>query len=564
MNALRLLPIGLALAAVLTAPGAAAQRLDPGPQVLTFYSDVDDTEQPYALYLPKNFDESRAYPLVVSLHGAGSNHRLNLKRVFGRTNADGENDVEASRYFPDWRDVDYIVASPLARGTMGYQGVAEKDVLDMLADVERRFAIDPNRRYLTGLSMGGGGTFWLALTRPDLWAAIVPVCPAPPVEAEALAMNLLNVPVYVHQGGSDPVVRPEATRAWVNRLRDVGVDVTYEEYPGVGHDSWAPAYADGRLFDWLDGRVRNAFPERVRFNATRYAYASAYWIRIDGLTPGTVARVDARFTGENTLSVRTHAVDGLTLFLEGHPSVTLGEPLAVEMDGQRMQLTAAESLGLHRAGDTWAPGALDLPETAKRAGSEGPMSAVIAERHVYVYGTADDPPPEELAARRMQAEKAAEWSAYRGWFLGRIAVYPRVVSDRGVRQSDRGEANLVLFGTAETNSVIADLSDGLPLHMTGGADTHGLVYVYPANGRYVLIASGLPWWQPDPGAQGPGSVFTAGIPALRLGEFGDYLLFEGHAGNVVASGRFDRNWKLTPAAAEALAASNLVRVNAVQ
>src|SRR5690606_29179033 len=143
---------------VLTPSTASAQSLPTGPQVLTFYSDVDDTEQPYGLYLPANFDASRKYPLVVSLHGAGSNHRLNLKRVFGRTNDGDETDVEASRYFPAWEDRDFIVVSPFVRGTMGYQGIAEKDVMDVLADVKERFPIDEDRTYLTGLSMGGGGT----------------------------------------------------------------------------------------------------------------------------------------------------------------------------------------------------------------------------------------------------------------------------------------------------------------------------------------------------------------------------------------------------------------------
>lgn len=168
----------------------AAQRLESGPQVLTFFSDVDDTEQPYGLYLPPDYDATKAYPLVISLHGAGSNHRLNLRRVFGKSNADGENDVEASRYFPEWEDVDYIVASPFARGTVGYQGVAEKDVMDVIADVKRRFSIDENRMYLTGLSMGGGGTLWIGLTRPDLWAAIAPVCPAPPDGTEDFAPSI--------------------------------------------------------------------------------------------------------------------------------------------------------------------------------------------------------------------------------------------------------------------------------------------------------------------------------------------------------------------------------------
>ena len=66
-----------------------SQKLKTGPQVLSFHSDVDDTEQPYAIYIPKSFSEKKTYPLVVMLHGAGSNHRLALKRVFGKSKATG-------------------------------------------------------------------------------------------------------------------------------------------------------------------------------------------------------------------------------------------------------------------------------------------------------------------------------------------------------------------------------------------------------------------------------------------------------------------------------------------
>jgi predicted peptidase len=101
---------------------AAAQVYAPGPQVLTFLSDVDDTDQPYAIYVPTQYSPARKYPLVISLHGPYSNHRLNLRRVFGRGNRIGETDAEASRYWPVMRDVEMFVASPLARGPMGYKG----------------------------------------------------------------------------------------------------------------------------------------------------------------------------------------------------------------------------------------------------------------------------------------------------------------------------------------------------------------------------------------------------------------------------------------------------------
>src|SRR3954451_14369458 len=105
-----------ALLCVLAVAGGLAQVYVPGPQVLTFLSDVDDTDQPYALYVPKQYDAQKKYPLVISLHGDYSNHRLNLRRVFGKGNRTGETDAEATRYWPNLRDVDFIVASPLSRG----------------------------------------------------------------------------------------------------------------------------------------------------------------------------------------------------------------------------------------------------------------------------------------------------------------------------------------------------------------------------------------------------------------------------------------------------------------
>ena len=97
---------------------------------------------------------------------------------------------------------------------MGFRGIAERDIYDVLADVKRRFPVDEDRIYLTGISAGGGGALWLGLTRPDLWAAIAPVCAeAPPGTAE-LAGNALDTPIELYHGERDPIVpAPRGTRS---------------------------------------------------------------------------------------------------------------------------------------------------------------------------------------------------------------------------------------------------------------------------------------------------------------------------------------------------------------
>lgn len=523
---------------------ASAQKLPTGAQVLTFHSDIDDTDQPYAIYLPTNFDATRHYPLVISLHGAGSNHRLNLQRVFGKSNAAGETDAEASRAFADIRDVDYIVASPYARGTMGYQGVAEKDVLDVLADVKRRFPIDDDRVYLTGLSMGGGGTLWLGLSRPDVWAAIAPVCPAPPTSIDALAGNALNVPVHFFHGDADPVVPVDVSRSWVDRLRVIGAHVEYEEYEGVGHNSWDPAYADGRIFDWFDQFERNRFPDRVRFTSDRYATDRAYWVRLDQLTPGTHASIDARFMSPGVIDIETEALGAFTVMLAGHPSHQTNSPFHVSIDGKRF-VVEGDTLSFHRVGDEWAlGGAPPRDGIIKRNGLEGPMSRVVARRHVYVYGTLGAASQSEVEQRQAQAVEAGTWSSYRGWFLNRVMVFPRIISDQEVRPSDVADGSLVLLGTRATNSIIADLADRLPLHLEADPTRYGLTYIYPIDGQYVLISSGVPWWKHQIQNEDTGWTFGGDVPALMLSNEADFILWDDHHQKVIASGRFDDEWDL--------------------
>lgn len=532
-----------------------AQIDSPGPQVSTFLSDVDDSDQPYGLYLPANFDRARKYPLVISLHGAGSNHRLNLRRVFGQGNRMGETDAEATRRFPALRNVDYIVASPLARGTMGYQGVAERDVYAVLDDVKKRFSIDEDRIYLTGLSMGGGGTLWLGLTRPDLWAAIAPVCPAPPSNAEELAGNALNIPIKMFQGAADPLVKPETVRAWQKRFVDSEVQSEYIEYPAVRHNAWDSAYKDGAIFNWFDKYKRNAFPNRVRFAALDYKHSSAYWVRFDLLTPGEMATLDVRFEGKNALRIETAGLDAFTLQLKGHPMFSPGRPVLLTVDGTTLRSKPAAPISVSRSGAKWVLKLATPGAAGKRAGAEGPLAAAFAARQVYVYGTGGSPSADELIRRRDQATQAADWSTPRS----RLLVNFRVVSDAEVKDSEMEGANLILFGSKETNSLIARYAPRLPLALNPGAADFGLVYVYPVDGRYVVVSSGLPWWTRMDQVSRTGFNFAA--PKIRpLLNFGDYVLFKGGIDSVVAEGRFDRKWSLTSEAVTPLLATGAVEV----
>ncbi|GGB99937.1 carboxylesterase family protein [Dyadobacter sediminis] len=536
---------------------SAAQKLPSGPQVMTFFSDADDTEQPYGLYIPKNFDENKKYPLVIMLHGAGDNHRLSLRRVFGKSNAEGETDVEATRYFPQWENVDFIVASPLARGTAGYQGIPEEDVYDVLDDVKKRFKIDKNRIYLTGLSMGGGGTLWLGLTRPDIWAAIAPVCPAPPSGTFDLAPNALNFPIHFFHGDADPVVPVSGTQKWVSELQNLGVEVSYKEFVDVKHDSWVSAYDNEFIFEWFGHAERNPYPDRVRFVSKLYKYDKAFWVKFDKISDGMLAEIDARFSKANNIAITTKNLNAFTLNLKNHPKFSNASGVSFKIDNNEINAKTDSVVSFVKKNNAWVVGTITGNSAmTKRKGAEGPLFDAFSSRHVYVYGTADNPSQEELKRRMDIANQAADWAQYRGPFLGRMMFFPRILSDKEVRPSDLESANLILFGTKETNSLIARHADKLPLHLNSADKDYGLFYIFPIDKHYVAISSGLPWWT---GMKEEGLPF---VPVMhrKLPEFKDLVFFKGSILNPVAEGYFSENWQLTDEMKKAMAGSNVLSI----
>ena len=260
------------------AKGDDPYRTATGELVKAYRAGWDGTLQPYALYVPRGYDghdKKTSWPLVVALHGAFSDHKHNLRRVFGLDNRPGETDAEASRNRLPLPDVPAFVVSPFGRGElMGYDGLGYDDVMRVIADVRRAYPIDPQRITLTGASMGGGGTWAIGLRHPELFAALAPVCaiadfqrmiaPADaalydPARLErlsppALAENAAHQQVFIFHGDRDPTVPVEDSRKMAARyeaLGWLGKNVHYREYPGVQHAAWVPAYKDAELLKLL-------------------------------------------------------------------------------------------------------------------------------------------------------------------------------------------------------------------------------------------------------------------------------------------------------------------------
>jgi len=121
-------------------------------------------------------------------------------------------------------------------------------VIELLAALPKEFSIDADRLYVTGLSMGGFGTWDIISRFPDKFAAAAPVCGG---GDEKLAGKIAGVPIWAFHGDKDTVVKPSRSRNMIAAIKEAGGRPRYTEYEGVGHDSWVRAYADPELMKWM-------------------------------------------------------------------------------------------------------------------------------------------------------------------------------------------------------------------------------------------------------------------------------------------------------------------------
>ena len=229
---------------------------------------------PYRLLKPQTYEKGKKYPLIVFLHGAGErgeNNQAQLKHgtgVFLKPEARAKFPcfVMAPQCPKDkkWVEMDWGGESGTAPEN---PGPVQPLVLAVIDALGAEFRIDPDRVYVTGLSMGGYGTWDLITRFPGRWAAAVPVCGGGDKTKAAAAKP---VPVWAFHGLADTAVLPVRTRDMAAGLKAAGGTVTHTEYPGVGHDSWTCAYGEPNLLPWLFAQQRGQPAQKMELAASRY------------------------------------------------------------------------------------------------------------------------------------------------------------------------------------------------------------------------------------------------------------------------------------------------------
>ena len=191
----------------------------------------------YLTSLPEDYEAQpeNSWPLMLFLHGAGERGSdLDLVKKHGPPKL-----IEQGHAFP------FIVVSPQCPKGEGWSVEALDRLLNEVSETHR---VDADRVYVTGLSMGGFGTWDLAIAYPDRFAAVAPICGGgDPSEVCAIK----HLPVWNFHGAQDKTVPLERSQEMVDALERCGGDVTFTVYPEAGHDSWTETYDNPELYDWL-------------------------------------------------------------------------------------------------------------------------------------------------------------------------------------------------------------------------------------------------------------------------------------------------------------------------
>ncbi len=193
----------------------------------------------YLLVKPEGYDPEKSYPLIIFLHGKGEEgDDLSRVKIHGPYNKVAE------------LGLDVLIAAPQAPAEQWW----DVDALGALvAHLQETLPVDPDRVYLTGLSMGGRGTWALLAHRPDLFAAAAPICGW---GVPRKAPEIKHIPIWVFHGAKDGVVNVGQSRAMVAALKEAGGDIQYTEYPEAGHDSWTETYNNPKLYEWMLAQSR--------------------------------------------------------------------------------------------------------------------------------------------------------------------------------------------------------------------------------------------------------------------------------------------------------------------
>lgn len=195
---------------------------------------------PFLLRVPKELKNGVKYPLLLFLHGAGEKGNDNQKQLKHDPTKLAPKDVFEKNLM--------MIVAPQCPADQFWNGPILEMVIKMVKDLEKELPVDPQRIYITGLSMGGYGTWSALVMESKFFAAAVPICGGGDV---ASVRKFDKVPIWAFHNDGDPTVTVEGSRSMIAALKKAGGEPKYTEYQSTQHDAWTRTYKDPALWEWL-------------------------------------------------------------------------------------------------------------------------------------------------------------------------------------------------------------------------------------------------------------------------------------------------------------------------
>lgn len=543
-----------------------------GRIVLGHRSKLDDTVQPFSVTIPTSVvsDLKKPRRLDIWLHGRDENVS-EVGFLFRRMTQD-----------PQYAPADTIVLQPWGRYSNAFRFAGEVDVLEALAEVQRRYAIDPNRVAIRGFSMGGAGCWHLAVHHADRFFAANPgagfcetlrflsgfqgetlnpsdvqrklwnLHDCPPV-----VLNLKNLPTVAYSGGQDR--QKEAADIMVEAAREAGLRIPYIIHPESGHAIHADAKRDieGLMNEYAKfGRA--AIPSSVHWSTFTLKYSKAYWLELTRLEEHwRQAEIEASFNEKwDQLHVTTDNVRSFAVRIPANQTIPAStDEVQVVVDGRLVGMVKPASnrammVDLVQQDGEWHFDASsdDAKKSLieKRPGLQGPIDDAFMSRFIIVKPTGKSGSPLVDAWCERELEHAVEH--WRRQFRGDAIVK----DDTDIDADDAKSANLICFGTPACNRYLQRCAEGLKVKWTGEAVVLGNESFDAATTAPILI-------QPNPLAPHRYLVLNSGFTyreydylnnARQTPKLGDWAFIDAESpmtsrgpGKILAEGFFDESWQ---------------------
>lgn len=322
-------PLSSGVFAVMTAvflatptPASAQAERPPGiPDCFQYKTHKQPGGQSYAylLYLPAQYDDDKSHrwPVIITLHGSGECG--NVARMAG---------MALPRYVASRPKKFPFIVVAVNAPTMWYRGRNAAAVLEILDEVAANYRTDPDRVYLTGYSMGGYGTWELAIARPDLFAAIIPVCG---VGIPAAAGNIASLPTWAFHGAKDRNVPVKGSREMVQAMKQAGGHPRYTEYPSEAHEIWESVYGSMSVYKWLLEQRRPTPPKVIDYTLVT-PVARSWWLTMLADNGARHGHMRASIEDDGRINLVTTGVVGWSIESKSPPLV-VGRQIDVHWNG---------------------------------------------------------------------------------------------------------------------------------------------------------------------------------------------------------------------------------------